>query len=215
MRADLDMTAALDHGGGSRTGPLDLRQADGTQAFYNTTQFTIRDLRASANRQQLTTDFEAYLDGFSPNVQDFLDNFEFRNQISRMSKADALGTLIEKLTAPDFNLRPTPIRNPDGSIKHSGLDVHAMGSVFEDPLQAASTKRYNSKMSTTDHWTPRDAVTLMAKLVFLPIATQIKSGTYLLYDGACGTGGMLTVAEDTLRQLAAEYDKDVSTHLYG
>ena len=55
----------------------------------------------------------------------------------------------------------------------------------------------------------------MARLVFLPIATEIKSGTYLLYDGACGTGGMLTVAEDTLRQLAVEYGKDVSTHLYG
>ena len=55
----------------------------------------------------------------------------------------------------------------------------------------------------------------MARLVFLPVADAIKSGTYLLYDGACGTGGMLTVAEDTLRQLAAEYDKDVSTHLYG
>ena len=55
----------------------------------------------------------------------------------------------------------------------------------------------------------------MAKLLFLPIADAIKSGTYLLYDGACGTGGMLTVAEDTLRQLATEYDKDVSTHLYG
>ena len=55
----------------------------------------------------------------------------------------------------------------------------------------------------------------MAKLVFLPVADEIQSGTYLLYDGACGTGGMLTVAEETLRQLAAEHGKDVSTHLYG
>ncbi|MDD9948938.1 MAG: type I restriction-modification system subunit M N-terminal domain-containing protein, partial [candidate division Zixibacteria bacterium] len=75
---------------------LPLRQAAG-QAFYNTSKFTLRDLRARANRQQLTADFTAYLDGFSPNVQEILENFEFRNQISRLSRADALGTLIEKL----------------------------------------------------------------------------------------------------------------------
>ena len=55
----------------------------------------------------------------------------------------------------------------------------------------------------------------MARLVFLPVADEIKSATYLLYDGACGTGGMLTVAKETLRQLAAERGKDVSTHLFG
>ena len=55
----------------------------------------------------------------------------------------------------------------------------------------------------------------MAKLIFLPVADEIKSGTYLLYDGACGTGGMLTVAEETLQQLAKEHGKEVATHLYG
>ena len=87
-----------------------------------------------------------------------------------------------------------------------------MGSVFEELV-----RRFNEENNEEagEHWTPRDAVRLMAKLVFLPVAEEIKSGTYLLYDGACGTGGMLTVAEDTLRQLAAEHGKDVSTHLYG
>ena len=188
-----------------------LRQAAG-QAFYNTSQFTLRDLRARANRQQLTADFEAYLNGFSPNVQDILDNFEFRNQIPRLSKADALGTLIEKLTSPDINLSPAPVLSTDGSVKHPGLDNHGMGSIFEELV-----RRFNEENNEEagEHWTPRDAVTLMAKLLLLPIADAIKSGTYLLYDGACGTGGMLTVAEDTLQQLATEYDKDVSTHLYG
>ena len=74
-----------------------LRQAAG-QAFYNVSPYTMRDLRSRASRQQLKSDFEAYLDGFSPNVQEILDNFEFRNQIQRLSKADALGTLIERLT---------------------------------------------------------------------------------------------------------------------
>ena len=82
-----------------------IRQA-AEQAFYNTSKFTLRDLKARANQQQLKADFEAYLDGFSPNVQDILDNFEFRNQIPRLSKADALGTLIEKLLSPDIDLSP-------------------------------------------------------------------------------------------------------------
>ena len=188
-----------------------LRQAAG-QAFYNTSKFTLRDLRARASRQQLKADFEAYLDGFSPNVQDILENFEFRNQIQRLSKADALGTLIEKLTSPDVNLSPAPVKNADGSVRHPGLDNHGMGSIFEELV-----RRFNEENNEEagEHWTPRDAVRLMAKLVFLPVAEEIKSGTYLLYDGACGTGGMLTVAEETLRQLAAEHGKDVSTHLFG
>ena len=76
-------------------------------------------------------------------------------------------------------------------------------------------RRFNEENNEEagEHWTPRDAVRLMAKLVFLPIASQITSGTYLVYDGACGTGGMLTVAEETLAQLAAEQGKQVSIHL--
>ena len=209
-QAVLDMKSSLDK---ARIVEQDtaLRQAAG-QAFYNTSKFTLRALRARANRQQLTADFTAYLDGFSPNVQDILDNFEFRNQISRLSKADALGTLIEKLTSTDINLSPSPVKNADDSIRHPGLDNHGMGSIFEELV-----RRFNEENNEEagEHWTPRDAVTLMAKLLFLPIAAEIKSGTYLLYDGACGTGGMLTVAEDTLRQLAAEHGKNVSTHLYG
>src|SRR6187200_1635845 len=91
-----------------------LRQAAG-QAFYNTSKFTLRDLKARSSQQQLKADFEAYLDGFSPNVQDILDKFEFRNQIPRLSKADALGTLIEKFLSPDINVSPNPVRNANGS----------------------------------------------------------------------------------------------------
>ena len=112
--AVLEMKEALDQAGVIEQDQA-LRTAS-AHGFYNTSQFTLRDLRARANRQQLRTDFEAYLDGFSPNVQDILDNFEFRNQISRLSRADALGTLIEKLTSPDVNLSPHPVRNADGSL---------------------------------------------------------------------------------------------------
>jgi type I restriction enzyme M protein len=197
-QAVLDMKASLDKAGIANQDQA-LRQAAG-QAFYNTSNFTLRDLKARASQQQLKADFEAYLDGFSPNVQDILDNFEFRNQIPRLSKADALGTLIERFLSPDIDLSPR------------GLDNHGMGTVFEELV-----RRFNEENNEEagEHWTPRDAVKLMAKLILLPVANEIESGTYLLYDGACGTGGMLTVAEETLQQIAAEHGKQVATHLYG
>ncbi len=172
----------------------------------------MRDLRSRASQQQLKADFEAYLDGFSPNIQDILDNFEFRNQILRLSKVDALGKLIEKFLDPSINLSPNPVLNGNGSVKHPGLDNHGMGTVFEELI-----RRFNEENNEEagEHWTPRDAVKLMARLIFLPVAERIESGTYLLYDGACGTGGMLTVAEEELKQLAEEHDKQVATHLYG
>jgi type I restriction enzyme M protein len=80
----------------------------------------------------LRADFEAYLDGFSPNVQEILDNFEFRNQFPRLSKADALGTLIVKFLDPSINLSPNPVLNANGSVKQPGLDNHAMGTIFEE-----------------------------------------------------------------------------------
>lgn len=188
-----------------------LRAASG-QAVYNTSPFTLRDLKNRGNQQQLRADFEAYLDGFSPNVQEILENFEFRNQVPRLSKADALGTLIEKFLEPALNLSPNPVLNGDGSVKHNGVDNHAIGTIFEELV-----RRFNEENNEEagEHWTPRDAVKLMANLIFQPIADQIESGTYLLYDGALGTGGMLTVAEDTLQQLAKERGKEVATHLYG
>lgn len=209
-QAVLDMKSSLDKAKISNQDQA-LRQAAG-QSFYNTSKFTLRDLRSRASQQQLKADFEAYLEGFSPNVQDILENFEFRNQIPRLSKADALGTLIEKFLSADINLSPNPVRNGGGSVKHAGLDNHGMGTVFEELV-----RRFNedNNEEAGEHWTPRDAVKLMAKLIFLPVAEEIDSGTYLLYDGACGTGGMLTVAEETLQELAREHGKQVATHLYG
>ncbi|MDQ3773327.1 MAG: type I restriction-modification system subunit M [Pseudomonadota bacterium] len=209
-QAVLEMKASLDKAGIVHQDQA-LRQAAG-QAFHNTSKFTLRDLKNRASQQQLKADFEAYLDGFSPNVQDILDNFEFRNQIPRLSKADALGTLIARFLSPEINLSPNPVLNGDGSMKHPGLDNHAMGTIFEELV-----RRFNEENNEEagEHWTPRDAVKLMARLILLPIADGLESGTYLLYDGACGTGGMLTVAEETLQRLAKQHGKVVSTHLYG
>jgi type I restriction enzyme M protein len=87
-----------------------------------------------------------------------------------------------------------------------------MGTVFEELV-----RRFNEENNEEagEHWTPRDVVKLMANLIFIPIADEITSGTYLLYDAAIGTGGMLTVAESTLRGLAEAKGKQVATHLYG
>ena len=182
------------------------------QAFYNTSIFTLRDLKSRGSQQQLKADFEAYLDGFSPNVQDILENFKFRNQISTLSKSDSLGTLIAKFLDPDINLSPNPVLNSDGSVKHPAMDNHSMGTVFEELVRKFNE---DNNEEAGEHWTPRDAVKLMANLIFLPIADAIQSGSYLLYDGALGTGGMLTVAEETLKELAAKSGKQVTTHLYG
>src|SRR5205807_1019217 len=121
-------------------------------------------------------------------------------------------TLIEKFLDPEINLGTKPVLNGDGSVKHPKMDNHAMGTVFEELV-----RKFNEENNEEagEHWTPRDAVKLMADLVLLPIADAIQSGSYLLYDGACGTGGMLTVAEERLKDLAAKHGKEVSPHLYG
>jgi type I restriction enzyme M protein len=188
-----------------------LCQASG-EAFYNTSPFRLRDLAARARRQQLKADFEAYLDGFSPNVQEVLDKFKFRNQIPTLMEADVLGFLFEKFLDPSINLSPKPVLHQDGSVRLPGLDNHSMGTIFEELI-----RRFNEENNEEagEHFTPRDVVRLMAHLVFKSIADDIQSSTYLVYDGACGTGGMLTVAEETLLQLAAEHGKEVAVHLYG
>ena len=208
--AVLRMKAQLDDAGITNQDRA-LRQASG-EAFYNTSPFRLRDLASRGRQQQLRSDFEAYLDSFSPNVQEVLEKFKFRNQIPTLVEADALGFLLEKFLDSSINLSPKPILNGDGSVRLDGLDNHGMGTVFEELI-----RRFNEENNEEagEHFTPRDVVQLMARLIFLPVAEEVRSGTYLVYDGACGTGGMLTVAEETLTQLAREQGKEASVHLYG
>jgi type I restriction enzyme M protein len=174
------------------------------QAFYNTSPFLLRDLKSRTSQQKLKSDFESYLDGFSPNVQEILEKFKFRNQIQTMIESDILGSVIEKITNPDINLSPNPIYDTKGKVRMPALDNHSMGLVFEELI-----RRFNEENNEEagEHFTPRDVIKLMAKMIFIPVADKIDSGTYLLYDGACGTGGMLTVAEQTLLELAKEHNK--------
>lgn len=170
------------------------------QPFYNTSKFTLRDLKSRGSQQQLLADFEDYLNGFSGNVQDILDNFKFRNQLPTLSKSDSLSTLINKFLDPDIDLSP------------AGIDNHSMGTVFEELV-----RKFNEENNEEagEHWTPRDAVRLMTNLVFRPISSQLRSGSYLLYDDACGTGGILTEGEESLQAIAAELGLQITVHLYG
>jgi type I restriction enzyme M protein len=87
-----------------------------------------------------------------------------------------------------------------------------MGTIFEELI-----RRFNEENNEEagEHWTPRDVVRLMANLILRPIAEQIESATYLVYDDTCGTGGMLTVTEEQLLQLAQAHGKKPSIHLFG
>lgn len=183
-------------------------------AFCNASNYCLKDLTSRTKKQTLKKDFEDYLDGFSPNVQEILEKFKFRNQIDTMIEADILGAVIEKFISPDINLSPNPVYKDDAMtiVKHPGLDNHGMGTIFEELI-----RRFNEENNEEagEHWTPRDVVELMADLVFIPVADQIKDATYSCYDGACGTGGMLTVAQERLLTLAARRGKNVSIHLFG
>lgn len=210
--AVLDMKKKLDAAGIDNQWPALCNVAG--QAFCNASPFMLKDLTSRAKKQTLKSDFEAYLDGFSPNVQEILEKFKFRNQIDTMIEADILGAVIEKFISSDINLSPNPVYKDEEKtiLKHPGLDNHGMGTIFEELI-----RKFNEENNEEagEHWTPRDVVELMADLIFMPIADQIKDATYSCYDGACGTGGMLTVAQDRLQTLAARRGKNVSIHLFG
>lgn len=184
------------------------------QAFCNASPFLLKDLTSRSKKQTLEADFKAYLDGFSPNVQEILDKFKFRDQIKTMVDADILGAVIDKFTSSDINLSPNPVyKDAEKTIvKLPGLDNHGMGTIFEELI-----RRFNEENNEEagEHWTPRDVVELMADLAFYPVEDQIKDATYSCYDGACGTGGMLTVAQARLLTLAGRRGKNVSIHLFG
>lgn len=183
------------------------------QAFVNKAEFTLKDLKGITQKKRLKDDFIAYLDGFSDNVQVIIDKFHIRNEIDRLSEQDRLGMIIEKFVDPKYNFSNKDVLNPDGSIKIEALDNHSMGTLFEEVI-----RMFNEETNVTDagrHFTPRDIVELIADLAFIPIQDKIKSTSYRIYDGACGTGGMLTVGEKRILDLAENIDKKVSINLFG
>lgn len=210
--AVLEMKKKMDVAGITNQWPA-LCNAAG-QAFCNSSPFLLRDLTSRAKKQTLKADFEAYLDGFSPNVQEILDKFKFRNQIDTMVETDVLGAVIEKFVSPTMNLSPKPVYTDDTmqTIKLPALDNHGMGTIYEELLRKFNE---DNNEEAGEFWTPRDVVDLMADLIIIPIADKIMDATYSCYDGSCGTGGMLTVAQERLYTIAKRRGKNVSIHLFG
>jgi type I restriction enzyme M protein len=183
------------------------------ERFVNSSPHTLKSLTQITSKQELKTKFTKYLNGFSKNVKDIIDKFRFMNEIDHLTDVNVLGLLISKFTDSAINLSNRNVLNTDGSVRLPALDNHSMGTLFEETI-----RRFNEETNVTDagkHFTPRDVVHLMAELAFQPVKKKITDNAYRIYDGACGTGGMLTVAEERIKQIAEDHKKSVSIHLYG
>ncbi|MDH6060007.1 type I restriction-modification system subunit M [Chrysosporum bergii ANA360D] len=177
--------------------------------FYNTSEFTFKTLLDFPSN--IKANFENYLDGFSDNVQEIISKFKLRNQLETLVESNRLYALIQKFVAKEINLSAEPVTNEKGEIQE-GLTNLGMGYVFEELI-----RKFNEENNEEagEHFTPRDIIQLMVNLIFLPIENQIQSGTYLVYDDACGSGGMLTESEAFIQQLAEKSGKKVTIELYG
>ena len=182
-----------------------LRKVSG-YVFYNTSKYTFKKLLNEPGN--IRQNLETYLDGFSSDVQDIISKFKLRNQLETMEEGNITFPLIEKFCTSTINLSPKPVVDKDGNIVMEGLTNLGMGYVFEELI-----RKFNEENNEEagEHFTPREIIKLMTHLIFDPIKGKIKDGTYLIYDPACGSGGMLTEAE----HFALEINPKATFHLYG
>ena len=187
--------------------------------FYNTSAFTMRTLKNEIDPQRLKMNMIEYFNGFSQDVQDIIDKFKLRQQVDNLTEAGRLGSLLEKFTDENINLSVKPvmmeITDENGAKKMverlPGLDNHTMGTIFEELL-----RKFNEENNVTEageHFTPRDYVRLLAQLAIEPIKDKITDNTYTIYDGACGTGGILTIAQEEIERIAKQEGKRVKTSI--
>lgn len=182
-----------------------LRKVSGF-VFYNTSKYTFKKLLNEPGN--IRQNLETYLDGYSSDVQDIISKFKLRNQLETMEEGNITFPLIEKFCSSTINLSPKPITDKDGKVVMEGLSNLGMGYVFEELI-----RKFNEENNEEagEHFTPREIIKLMTHLIFDPIKGKIKDGTYLVYDPACGSGGMLTEAE----HFALEINPKAKFHLYG
>lgn len=170
-------------------------------SFYNTSKWTLNRIKSQAtdNNEILCNNFIEYLNGYSDNVKDVLNNFDYYNKAKRLADNDRLLAVIEKITDPYINLTDRPVNDPDG-LPLPPLSNIAMGTIFEELL-----RRFNEENNeeTGAHFTPRDAIALLARLVFEPVKDNLPQ-TISLYDPAEGSGGMLTEGHDYLLSLGIQ-----------
>jgi type I restriction enzyme M protein len=196
-----------DEAGMALLDPDGLREASG-QVFYNTSKFTLKSLLG--NPSQLEANFNYYLDGFSSNVAEIIAKFDLRNQIRKMGEADALHGVIEKFVAPDINLSHHDAIGPDGR-KLPGLTNLGMGYVFEELI-----RKFNEENNEEagEHFTPREVIQLMIHLLFEPVKKKLPP-VITIYDPACGSGGMLTEAQDFIIDPEGSIRSKAAIYLYG
>ena len=181
--------------------------------FYNTSKFTMKTLKSEIDPSRLKQNFLEYLNGFSTDVTDIAQKLDLWHAVDRLTETGRLGSIIEKFTSDKINFSNKPVLDDDGNELLPALDNHTIGTMFEELL-----RRFNEENNVTEageHFTPRDYVKLLADLAVVPIAGQLRDSTYCIYDGACGTGGILTIAQERIKQLASERGKDVSILIYG
>lgn len=189
--------------------------------FYNTSAFTMSTLKNEIDPQRLKMNIIEYFNGFSLDVQDIIDKFKLRQQVDNLTEVGRLGSLLEKFTDGTINLSINPVMeeqtDEDGNKQMverlPGLDNHTMGTIFEELL-----RKFNEENNVTEageHFTPRDYVRLLADLAVVPVKDKLTDNTYTIYDGACGTGGILTIAQEEMERVALEQGKNVKVSIFG
>ena len=178
--------------------------------FYNTSKFTLKSLTNETDPQRLKLNFIDYINGYSNDVLEIIEKFHLRQQIDNLTETERLGTLISKFTDSNINLSIKPVVDDEGNEILPGLDNHTMGTIFEELL-----RKFNEENNVTEageHFTPRDYVKLLADLAVVPIADQLEpKTTYAVYDGACGTGGILSIAQERINEIIP----NSHIHLFG
>ena len=188
-----------------------LREASG-YVFYNTSQWTLKRLHGTAtnNQQILLANIEDYLDGFSGNVKEIVTRFKLFEQMRHMAEKQVLLDVLENFVSPYVNLTPHDIEDPEG---HSlpGLSNLGMGYVFEELI-----RKFNEENNEEagEHFTPREVIHLMTHLVFDPIKDQLPP-VMSIYDPACGSGGMLTEAQNYIKDPDGAIKARGDVYLYG
>ncbi len=189
----------------------DLQAASG-YVFYNTSKWTLNKICETAvnNEALLLDNMEEYLNGFSENVKEIIRCFDLEAQIKHMARKHVLLDVLEKFTSPLINLTPNEATDPDGR-KLPALSNLGMGYVFEELI-----RKFNEENNEEagEHFTPREVIELMTHLVFDPIKSTLPLQIHV-YDPACGSGGMLTEAQNFIEQKYPVEDGSRDIYLYG
>lgn len=167
--------------------------------FYNLSKLDLPKLLDDPN--QLAPNLNAYINGFSKNVREILERFAFDQQIARMAEKNLLYEVIKAFCDPKIDLTFPGLTPAQANIQ--------MGYVFEELIRIGAEQ---SNEEAGEHFTPREVIKLMVNLLLSPEQDLRKSHVVkTIYDPACGTGGMLSVAERYIRDLNAE----ANPHLFG